>query len=170
MRSSSELHRDPTLRSRRSTWSRDELRELGGDQLLEPLCVVERADQGESEVLAQDVGGDTLDVLDGHGVQAREHLLRLDRRALEELAAEAEHDRRVRALEPEDEAALRERARLLELLEGAAVEPEEVLAGLDAVTVEDVQRVAADILGKDLRLALIGPFDDAERFEKLIAA
>ena len=47
-----------------------------------------------------------------------------------------------------------------ELLEGAAVEPEEVLAGLDAVTVEDVQRVAVDILGKDLRLALIGPFDD----------
>jgi predicted Zn-dependent peptidase len=57
-----------------------------------------------------------------------------------------------------------------ELLEGAAVEPEEVLAGLDAVTVEDVQRVAADILGKDLRLALIGPFDDAERFEKLLVA
>jgi hypothetical protein len=38
------------------------------------------------------------------------------------------------------------------------------------VTVEDVQRVAADILGKDLRLALIGPFDDPERFESLIAA
>jgi predicted Zn-dependent peptidase len=56
-----------------------------------------------------------------------------------------------------------------ELLEGAAVEPEEVLAGLDAVTVEDVQRVAQDILGKDLRLALIGPFDEPERFEKLIA-
>jgi predicted Zn-dependent peptidase len=57
-----------------------------------------------------------------------------------------------------------------ELLEGAAVEPEEVLAGLDAVTVEDVQRVAVDILGKDLRLALIGPFDEPARFEKLIAA
>jgi predicted Zn-dependent peptidase len=57
-----------------------------------------------------------------------------------------------------------------ELLEGAAVEPEEVLAGLDAVTVDDVQRVAADILGKDLRLALIGPFEDAERFERLVAA
>ena len=34
-----------------------------------------------------------------------------------------------------------------EVLEGRAVEPDEVLAGLDAVTVEDVQRVAADILG-----------------------
>ena len=57
-----------------------------------------------------------------------------------------------------------------ELLEGQAVEPTEILAGLDAVTVEDVQRVAADILGDDLRLALIGPFEDPERFEKLLAA
>jgi predicted Zn-dependent peptidase len=57
-----------------------------------------------------------------------------------------------------------------ELLEGRAVEPEEVLAGLDAVTAEDVQRVATDILAGDLRLALIGPFDEPERFEKLLEA
>ena len=57
-----------------------------------------------------------------------------------------------------------------ELLEGQAVEPDEVLAGLDAVTAEDVQRVAEDILGDDLRLALIGPFDEPERFEQLLAA
>jgi predicted Zn-dependent peptidase len=57
-----------------------------------------------------------------------------------------------------------------ELLEGQAVEPEEVLAGLDAVTADDVQRVATDILGKHLRLALIGPFDEPERFEQLLAA
>jgi predicted Zn-dependent peptidase len=57
-----------------------------------------------------------------------------------------------------------------ELLEGQAVEPEEVLAGLDAVTADDVQRVATDILGKHLRLALIGPFDEPERFEQLLTA
>lgn len=57
-----------------------------------------------------------------------------------------------------------------EILEGRATEPEEVLAGLTAVTVEDVQRVAADILGGGLRLALIGPFDEPERFEKLLAS
>ena len=44
-----------------------------------------------------------------------------------------------------------------------------MLAGLDAVTAEDVQRVATDILAGDLRLALIGPFDDPARFEKLLA-
>ena len=57
-----------------------------------------------------------------------------------------------------------------ELLEGRAVEPAEVLAGLDAVTADDLQRVAADILAGDLRLALIGPFDEPDRFEPLLAA
>ena len=59
-----------------------------------------------------------------------------------------------------------------EVLEGQAVEPEEILAGLDAVTVEDVQRVAQDVIGSHgLNLALIGPFeqDQQERFEKLLA-
>ena len=56
-----------------------------------------------------------------------------------------------------------------EVLEGGATEPEEVLSGLDAVTAEDVQRVAQDVIGSHgLNLALIGPFDDAERFEKLL--
>jgi predicted Zn-dependent peptidase len=57
-----------------------------------------------------------------------------------------------------------------EVLEGSAEEPEAVLAGLDAVTGEDLQRVAADILGKRLHLAVIGPFDEPERFEQILAA
>jgi predicted Zn-dependent peptidase len=59
-----------------------------------------------------------------------------------------------------------------EILEGEATEPEEVLAGLDAVTAEDVQRVAQDVIGRNgLNLALIGPFeqDQQERFENLLA-
>jgi predicted Zn-dependent peptidase len=57
-----------------------------------------------------------------------------------------------------------------EVLEGAAVEPDEVLEAIEAVTAADVQRVAREVLGSNaLRLALIGPFDDAERFEKLLA-
>jgi predicted Zn-dependent peptidase len=56
-----------------------------------------------------------------------------------------------------------------EVLEGAAVEPQEVLEGVNAVTAEDVQRVAQDVIGDGkLALAVIGPFDDPERFEKLI--
>jgi predicted Zn-dependent peptidase len=58
-----------------------------------------------------------------------------------------------------------------EVLEGRAAEPQEVLDGLDAVTAADVQRVAQDLLGTNgLNLGLIGPFEDAERFEKLLAA
>jgi predicted Zn-dependent peptidase len=56
-----------------------------------------------------------------------------------------------------------------EVLEGRVREPDEVLAGFDAVTIEDVQRVAHDIIRENrLNLALIGPFDDPDRFEKLL--
>jgi predicted Zn-dependent peptidase len=58
-----------------------------------------------------------------------------------------------------------------EVLEGEAVDPDEVQAGLDAVTAEDVQRVAQDVIGRNgLNLALIGPFEDAEKFEALLAS
>ena len=57
-----------------------------------------------------------------------------------------------------------------EVLEGAAIEPDELLAGLDTVTAEDVQRVAQDVIGgSGLRLALIGPFDEPETFEEILA-
>jgi len=57
-----------------------------------------------------------------------------------------------------------------EVLEGSAIEPDEVLAAIDAVTAADVQRVAQEVVGSNaLRLALIGPFEDTERFEKLLA-
>jgi predicted Zn-dependent peptidase len=56
-----------------------------------------------------------------------------------------------------------------EVLEGAATEPVELLAGLDAVTVEDVQRVAQDLIGgTGLRCAVIGPFDDEQAFARLL--
>ena len=57
-----------------------------------------------------------------------------------------------------------------EALEGRAPDLEEIFRGVDAVTVNDIQRVAADIVRDDaLRLAVIGPFDDADRFEQLLA-
>jgi predicted Zn-dependent peptidase len=56
-----------------------------------------------------------------------------------------------------------------EVLEGSAPEPEEVLAGVEAVTAEDVQRVAQELIRDEaIRLAVIGPFEDADRFEKLL--
>ena len=56
-----------------------------------------------------------------------------------------------------------------EVLEKRLPDPSEVLAGLDAVTVEDVSRVAQELISDDrYRLAVIGPFDDPARFEKLL--
>jgi predicted Zn-dependent peptidase len=56
-----------------------------------------------------------------------------------------------------------------EVLEGRTPEPQEVLDGIDAVTSEDVQRVATDLIeDRALRLAVIGPFDDVDRFDQLL--
>src|SRR5579864_4601089 len=56
-----------------------------------------------------------------------------------------------------------------EVLERKAPDPDEVLAGISAVTADDVRRVAEDVIANDrLRLAVIGPFDDPDRFEKLL--
>ena len=57
-----------------------------------------------------------------------------------------------------------------EVLEGKTPDPEEILAELDKVTGDDLARVANDLLdGHGLNLAVIGPFDDADRFEQLLA-
>src|SRR5437588_2376 len=55
-----------------------------------------------------------------------------------------------------------------ETLEGRTTEPEGVLAALDAVTAEDVQRVAQDVIATDaLKLAVIGPFRSEEHTSEL---
>src|SRR5262245_45925548 len=57
-----------------------------------------------------------------------------------------------------------------EVLEGKAIEPRRILAALDKVTAKDVQRVAQELIDKkELRLAVIGPFDDEDRFRDLLA-
>ena len=57
------------------------------------------------------------------------------------------------------------------VLEGAAREVPEVLAGIDAVDVEQIQRLAEELFAPDrLRLAAIGPFDDEARFMAALAA
>jgi predicted Zn-dependent peptidase len=56
-----------------------------------------------------------------------------------------------------------------EVLEGHVLEPAELLAKIDAVAAEDVQRVARDLIAKDkLHLAVIGPFEDEEHFRGVL--
>jgi predicted Zn-dependent peptidase len=57
-----------------------------------------------------------------------------------------------------------------EVLEHRTPDPEEILEAISKVTAEDVSRVAQDVIGKQgVNLAVIGPFDDPARFEKLLA-
>jgi predicted Zn-dependent peptidase len=56
-----------------------------------------------------------------------------------------------------------------EVLEHRLPDPDEILRGLDAVTSDDIARVASELITADrLRLAVIGPFDDPSRFEALL--
>jgi predicted Zn-dependent peptidase len=58
-----------------------------------------------------------------------------------------------------------------EVLNDPVREPEEVVAGLDAVTADDIQRVAQDVIASNgLKLALIGPFEDQAPFDALLAS
>ncbi|MBO0825519.1 MAG: insulinase family protein, partial [Actinobacteria bacterium] len=46
---------------------------------------------------------------------------------------------------------------------------EEILAAIDAVTHDDVREVAAHVLGQEMVLAVVGPFDDADSFTAALA-
>jgi predicted Zn-dependent peptidase len=57
-----------------------------------------------------------------------------------------------------------------EVLESHTPDPTEILAEIEKVTVEDVQRVAGEVIEqRGLNLAVIGPFEDPARFESLLA-
>lgn len=57
-----------------------------------------------------------------------------------------------------------------EAVENGYWEPAQALAAIDAITIDDVRRVAKAVFDPEqLNLAVVGPFDDEERFAKLLA-
>ena len=57
-----------------------------------------------------------------------------------------------------------------EVLESRTPDPGEILEAIEKVTADDVSRVAQDLISRQgLNLAVIGPFDDPARFEKLLS-
>lgn len=57
-----------------------------------------------------------------------------------------------------------------EAVEDGYWEPKQALDAIDAITIDDVRRVAKRIFDRDqLNLAVVGPFDDEEHFAKLLA-
>jgi len=58
-----------------------------------------------------------------------------------------------------------------ELLEGKVLTPKQLYSKIEKVTLSEIKKTAADIFQlKNLNLALIGPYDDKNRFQKLLEA
>ena len=75
--------------------------------------------------------------------------------------------RLILALEHSD--AVAEKYALQALLEKKIKDPQEIIKAVDKVSSEDIQRVAKDIFAPEkLNLAIIGPYNDEERFLKLL--
>lgn len=56
-----------------------------------------------------------------------------------------------------------------ELLHGKIMRPEDIMESFDKVTSQDIHRVAKDILSPEkIKIGVIGPYDNKERFEKLL--
>jgi len=55
------------------------------------------------------------------------------------------------------------------ILEGKILDPQEIIEKIEKVTADDIQRIAKDILApENLNLAIIGPYNDEERFLRLL--
>ena len=88
----------------------------------------------------------------------------------EELAKAKEFVKGRLLLQMEDSAAVASWLGGQELLEGNILTVEEVLELIDAVTAEEVQRVAQDLLVQGrLNLAVVGSFPEEDRFRELLA-
>jgi predicted Zn-dependent peptidase len=51
-----------------------------------------------------------------------------------------------------------------ELVYGEVMTIDEVLAAIDAVTLDDVHEIAAELFEQPTSLAVIGPYDDGQEF------
>jgi predicted Zn-dependent peptidase len=56
-----------------------------------------------------------------------------------------------------------------DLLHGELLSIDEVIARIDAVTLDDVRELAAELLAATPALAVVGPFDDPDRFAAAVA-
>jgi predicted Zn-dependent peptidase len=56
-----------------------------------------------------------------------------------------------------------------DLLQGEVVGLDEAVARVNAVTLDDVHQLAQQLLTSDPALAVVGPFDDADRFSAAVA-
>jgi predicted Zn-dependent peptidase len=101
----------------------------------------------------------------------REQLVRVAERGLtaEELERGKGQMRGGTVLGLEDSGSRMSRIGKSDLLHGELASLDEVLARIDAVTLDDVNELAAEFLGHLPSLAVVGPFDDTGRFSAAVA-
>lgn len=96
-------------------------------------------------------------------------LLTKEKVGLKELNKAKECEKGKFILSMEDSQNVAEFYVLQALLDEKIMDPQEVIKAIDKVTPEDIQRVARDIFTPEkLNLAIIGPYNDEERFLKLL--
>jgi predicted Zn-dependent peptidase len=69
----------------------------------------------------------------------------------------------------EDSSARMSRIAKADLVYGELLSLDEMLARIDAVTLDEVRALAAELLAASPALAVVGPFDDADRFAAAVA-
>jgi predicted Zn-dependent peptidase len=69
----------------------------------------------------------------------------------------------------EDSASRMSRIAKADLLHGELLSIDEVITRIDAVTLDDVRELAAELLASTPALAVVGPFDDPDRFATAVA-
>lgn len=95
--------------------------------------------------------------------------LKTEKVSPEEIARAKSHIKGRMAIALESSSSLANFVTSQELLTGKILTPQEKFVKINAVTAEDVQRIARDIFTEErLNLALIGPFKDKKRFQKLL--
>jgi predicted Zn-dependent peptidase len=101
----------------------------------------------------------------------REQLVRVAERGLsaEELERGKGQMRGGTVLGLEDSGSRMSRIGKSDLLHGELASLDEVLARIEAVTLDDVNELAAEFLGHQPSLAVVGPFDDTDRFSAAVA-
>ena len=96
--------------------------------------------------------------------------LKEEKAAPEELIHAKSHIKGRMAISLESSSSLASFVTSQEILTGKILTPQEKFVKINAVTAEDIQRVARDIFTEErLNLALIGPFKDKKRFQKLLS-
>jgi predicted Zn-dependent peptidase len=115
-------------------------------------------DSGLLAVYAGTAPGRAREVLDLVVVELER--MRTEGLTADELRLAKGHLKGTMALSLEDSAARMSRIGRSQVVHGRVESVDEVLAAIDAVTLDDANRVAADVLGRARSLAVVGPFGE----------